>query len=154
MAKVHFVKKARKDIPIAGVKAGESYYWWQNYKRPKKYSKTPPKRSQTAGSSFYQELYSIDESIEEADIVDRDALKAILEESISSLEELRDQTQESLDNMPEGLQQGDTGQLMQERIDALDTYIDELQQIDADDDDEPLDDQIKALQMAMGGHGL
>lgn len=29
MARLHFVKSARKDNPSAEVKKGESYYWWK-----------------------------------------------------------------------------------------------------------------------------
>lgn len=51
---------------------------------------------------------------------------------ISDLEELRDELQDRLDNMPEGLQEGDVGQLLQERIDALDSAISDLESIDID----------------------
>lgn len=51
---------------------------------------------------------------------------------VSDLEELRDELQDRLDNMPEGLQEGDIGQLLQERIDALDSAISDLESIDID----------------------
>lgn len=51
----------------------------------------------------------------------------------SSLQEIEDDLQERLDNMPEGLQEGDAGQLLQERIDALEDAISELDCIDIDD---------------------
>ena len=51
---------------------------------------------------------------------------------ISDLEELRDELQDRLDNMPEGLQEGDIGQLLQERIDALDSAISDMESIDID----------------------
>ena len=51
----------------------------------------------------------------------------------SSLQEIEDDLQERLDNMPEGLQEGDAGQLLQERIDALEDAISELDSIDIDD---------------------
>ena len=49
---------------------------------------------------------------------------------VSELESIRDDLQDRLDNMPEGLQQGDTGMLLQERIDYLDEAISELENID------------------------
>ena len=55
-----------------------------------------------------------------------------VEEIISELEDIRDDLQDRLDNMPEGLQQGDTGQLLQDRIDNLESAIDELSSIDED----------------------
>jgi hypothetical protein len=40
-----------------------------------------------------------------------------LEDIKSGFEDLGQETQDSLDNMPEGLQQGATGEMLQERID-------------------------------------
>lgn len=48
------------------------------------------------------------------------------------LDSIKDQCQDSLDNMPEGLQYGSTGELLQERIDCLDDVISELESIDYD----------------------
>lgn len=52
-------------------------------------------------------------------------------ESISEeLSSIRDDLQDRLDNMPESLQESDTGQLLQERIDGLEAACDELDNID------------------------
>ena len=51
---------------------------------------------------------------------------------VSDLQEIADDLQGRLDNMPEGLQEGDVGQLLQERIDALESAISELESIDVD----------------------
>ena len=59
---------------------------------------------------------------------------------ISDLEEIKDELQDRLDNMPEGLQQGDTGCLLQARIDSLDGAIYDLESIDFDDDN--FDDDV------------
>lgn len=45
---------------------------------------------------------------------------------IDALQEMLDTCQENLDNIPEQLQEGDAGQLLQERIDELESAIDEL----------------------------
>lgn len=50
----------------------------------------------------------------------------------SDLEELKDELQDRLDNMPYQLQEADTGQLLQDRIDNLESVIDELNAIDED----------------------
>lgn len=55
------------------------------------------------------------------------------EQIAAELESIRDDVQERLDNMPEGLQEGDIGQTLQERIDNLETAIDELYSIDIED---------------------
>lgn len=57
---------------------------------------------------------------------------ATAEEITSELESIRDDLQERLDNMPEGLQEGDVGQLLQERISGLEDAISELESIDLD----------------------
>ena len=46
------------------------------------------------------------------------------------LEAIRDTCEESLENMPEGLQEGDVGQLLQDRMDALDDAADTLRDMD------------------------
>jgi len=115
MAKVNFVKKARKDNQV--VKKGESYYWWQFYRQPKMVSKTRPTRAQTINSPFLSAVAALEDQ----------CLCAIespeeIEDIVNEIEELRDQTQESLENMPEGLQEGDVGILLQERTDYLEEW--------------------------------
>lgn len=54
------------------------------------------------------------------------------EELRDTIEGIMDEQQERLDNMPEGLQEGDVGQLLQERIDACESTMYELDSIDID----------------------
>lgn len=56
MARVHFVKSARKAQPKNGIEKGDSYYWWQFYKSPKQFSKTRPKPSQLIASDKLSRL--------------------------------------------------------------------------------------------------
>lgn len=58
---------------------------------------------------------------------------------VMDLESISDDLQDRLDNMPEGLQEGDTGMLLQERIDGLQSAISDLESIDFDDEDEDAD---------------
>lgn len=123
MAKVHFVKSARKDNPVA--KAGESYYWWKpmvgGRGGAKRYSKEPPRPSQLTQSEFLSAAYAAQESLDEAK--DADAFRAVAEE----VRELGDETQGKYDNMPEGLQQGDTGQLLEERASQCNERADQIE---------------------------
>lgn len=48
------------------------------------------------------------------------------------LEEIMDEEQESLDNLPESLQESDRGQYMQECIDTIDSIVDDLDCMDLD----------------------
>lgn len=48
------------------------------------------------------------------------------------LEEIMDEEQEALDNMPESLQDSERGQQMQEYIDAMSGVLDDLDYIDVE----------------------
>lgn len=54
------------------------------------------------------------------------------EEIRNEIESIMSDQQDRLDNMPEGCQEGDVGQLIQERIDACEATMDELDSIDID----------------------
>jgi hypothetical protein len=146
MPNVTFVKKARKAIPDAGIKAGDAYYWWKFRFGGIHRSLTPPKPSQLTQSTFLSTVLGLQEQAE--DITSRlrngDLTCSDAESDLSNLaDELRsagEDAQSSLDNMPEGLQQGDTGQLLQERADQAETTADELENIDVPDDDTIDDD--------------
>lgn len=72
----------------------------------------------------------------------RKALRAIITkleelETIRSaireeLEEIMDEEQEALDNMPESLQESERGQQMQEYIDSISSVMDDLDYIDVE----------------------
>jgi len=131
MPKVNFVKSARKANPVAQV--GESYYWWQNFKRPKQYSKTYPKPSQTVGSSFLQQFYSLGETMAER-FVSLDTFEDERDNLVGDIQELLDECQSSLDNMPEHLQDtSDAGTTLTERIGELEDLIFNLEGMDVPD---------------------
>lgn len=131
MPKVNHVK-ARKDYPEQGIAKGEMCYVWSlktgrggtTYR-----SKHRPRPSQLTTSGFLQTFYGIQEAFE-YESPGFSELESSVEDVKGQLEELRDETQGNLDNMPEGLQGGPTGQLLQERIDALESIIGDLESID------------------------
>lgn len=154
MTSVHHVKKARKDNEV--VKAGEPYYWWKFGPHfPKQLSATPPKAWQLTTSPFLQTLYQIQEDISTAKVTTADDLAELISGWVGQIIELRDETEESLSNMPEGLQEGDTGQLLQERIDGLENWESELDGIDLeppdDADDDWLEERLEEAQAADAG---
>jgi hypothetical protein len=134
----------RDDDDTIFIAKGESYYWWQFQNSPKQYSKTPPRASQLTQSGYLSTLYGIAEQIEDFSADSADELSEFVDNTKTELEELRDTTQESLDNMPENLQYSPTAELLQERVDALETAIDEFDGIDLyyDEKDE---DELKEL---------
>jgi flagellar biosynthesis chaperone FliJ len=125
MAKVTFVKSARKDNPVA--KKGESYYWWKpmvgGRGGAKRYSKERPSRSQLTQSEFLSALYGIEDG-DMASAQTPEEFKSIAE----ALRDLGQEQQDKYDNMPEGLQQGDTGQMLEERAQNCESWADEIEQ--------------------------
>lgn len=153
MARANFVKAARKDYPDHGIRKGESYYWWQFQFGPKHYSKTPPKASQLTRSEFASTLLSAEEQFHElkADAYDSvESFKEAVDAIKGDLESLRDDTDEKFNNMPESLQQGDTGQLLETRVSELDDLISSFDSLDAEEPDE-LDEEELAEEMELSG---
>jgi hypothetical protein len=114
MPRVTHVKSARKANPRYGIEVGDSYYHWAfmvgGRGGPKICSKTAPTRSQLTQSDFMGQAYSLaDDAFPGCQ--DADALRGLAEE----VRTLGEEQTEKFDNMPEGLQQGDSGQLLEER---------------------------------------
>jgi chromosome segregation ATPase len=151
MARANFVAKARKDNRVA--LKGESYYWWKFRYGPKHYSKTRPHRSQLTQSAFYSQLWQLEDDFEGAlsAVKDLQQVDELIESMIGDLEALMDECQESLDAMPESLQESSmSGELLAERIEGIEGWISELQSIDLameepeSDDMIPDDDEVEA----------
>jgi hypothetical protein len=141
MAKVHVVKKAAKDYPEHGIKKGETYYWWKPNFGSKHFSKTPPKRSQLTSSDFKAQLWDLEDGFRSY-FTDVESLESDVENYVSELENLRDTCQESLDNMPEHLQESSpTGEMLQERLSAMEDWIDGIQGVDLDIDEDLSDEE-------------
>ena len=132
MARATFVKSAQKDILNADgtvkIAKGQSYWWWKFRHGGKHTSLTQPKPSQLTQSSFLSAVYGIQERI--AELSADDGLADARDEIVGELEELRDQAEESRENMPESLQESATGELLQARYDAMQEAIDELEGIE------------------------
>lgn len=131
MARTHFVKKARKAIRYAGIKKGDSYYWWKFRFGGKRVSKTPPKQSQLTQSDFWSAVFSAQETAAES-VPEFDSLASVRDDLVYDLQNIEDETQGKFDNMPEGLQQGDTGQMLEERVSAIQDVISEIEGIDCE----------------------
>src|SRR3990167_3481460 len=141
MAKVYTVKKARKDQGPCGkcgiqIKAGEGYLYWAFmiggrggplHKRCLQ-PQCSPLPSDLTQSDFWGTVYEL--QARTWDDSDLDSLESDKDSVRDDLQSLLDDTSGKLDNMPEGLQQGDVGQLLQERIDALESTINDLDSID------------------------
>ena len=153
--KVHFVKKARKDYPEDGIKKGESYYWWKPRYGGIRRSKTYPSRQELTQSEFLCRVYDIEDELSsiEIDIEGKNKeeieqeIRDTLESIISEIEELRDECEDKLYNMPEQLQDtSEAGILLQERIDALEDWISELEAIDISiEDNDDIQERVEEI---------
>lgn len=133
MPRVTFVKKARKDNPAC--KKGESYYWWAlmsgDRYGPKRYSKTMPKPSQLTNSEFLGTMGDIEEEI--GSLAADDGLEDSVADIAGRIRELGEEQKGKFDNMPDSLQQGEIGQLLEERANKCSEIADELENIDFSD---------------------
>ncbi len=91
-------------------------------------------RSELTSSEYLAWLYDLQDTFEINDESDVESLSEELENQVSEL-------QDRFDNIPESLQDGDAGTLLQERIDTLESAISDLEQIDFDDIEEEPDDE-------------
>lgn len=129
---------------------GETYFQWSikaqrggtTYRQHTSHGH--PKQSQLTNSKLsgaYAAIESAEASIAAAS--GKDDLVEALESCASEIEQVRDEYQESLDNMPDGLQQGTTGQEIQEKIDALESFADSLNSAAGDLDDDEYEEALK-----------
>jgi hypothetical protein len=141
MTRLHFVKRARHDYPDIEVKQGEPYYWWKFKNSVKQRSKERPKNSQLTRSAWDGAVSDLHDSIGAWD--GKDAA-SFVDELKSTIEDMGSQAQESLDNMPEALQEGPTGELLRERVENAENAVSELDSVDTDQEteDDTEEDQI------------
>ena len=139
--RVNRVKSARKPAgkcskcgKVIGV--GDPYVWWKfrfggRYVRcgdPACY----PRAQDLTRSEWVSRLADFDDArdaIAAASYTDPDDAASEVDSLASEVREFGEEQQEKHDNMPEGLQEGDTGQLLQERADSMSNAADELETV-------------------------
>ena len=133
MAKIE-KPKARKEYKCS--KCGETIKVGDTYLKGIPFRRSPVIRCLKCGlrgwelssSDYVQGVGRVCDCWEDDYGCDEDTAQSIAYE----LSNIKDDCECSLENMPEGLREGDTGQLLQERIDALDDVISELENISYD----------------------
>lgn len=158
MARVHYVKKARKDNPA--VKKGEPYYWWAFRFGGKHYSKTPPKGSQLTQSEFLSQFLEISEALDEINLSpttlgEVQDIASTLEDLASQMEDLASETQDkqsaledafpggcpTLDLLEERSQAAEEAQqTIEEAKDGLESVASDVESRFEDSDDDASDD--------------
>jgi uncharacterized protein YukE len=124
-------RKARKDYPEAGIQKGDTYFFAQIKTGPRSSriirSKDRIPQSKLTTSAFKSTVYGIEESFD--GIVHDNGAPDALKDIAQQLRDLGEETQGSFDNMPDGLQQGDTGQMLEERVSNCEQWADDIEQI-------------------------
>lgn len=138
MPRVHHVK-ARKDHPDFGIVKGDMCYWWKFNFGPKLYSKTPPKPSQLTRSEFLGTMSDIEDEV--SALTADDSLESSVTDIASRLRDLATEQEDKRCNMPEGLQDGETGTMLQDRADKCNEIADELEAITFGDREEEGDEK-------------
>lgn len=126
MPKIHTVKKARKAIPSAGVAVGDTYYYWfsrttvgKRFISHRHVSKTYPKPSQLTRSEFYRTLLETEESLAIPDnLAELETFAEELEAAAEEIDNLADEQEEKRANMPDALQDSETGYLLETRAES------------------------------------
>jgi len=89
------------------------------------------------GSEFLSTMYAIED--DEIRGVTIEAIaedgQNVLDNIVGQLEELRDETEEKRENMPEQLQDAPTGEILQNRVDSVEEMLSELEDIDLEIDE-------------------
>ena len=147
MARV-YKRKARKDYPKDGIKKGDEYYIVSLKTGPRS-SRTlrslrPFRRSQLTTSEYLSTLYDIEDDLQSFTLVEE------LSDIVDRWRPLAEETQGKFDNMPEGLQQSETGQLLEERIQSCENAADELESLldDWDEDNKTEESEADLVEQA------
>lgn len=129
MAKVNYVKASKKEYVCSKcgktIPVGSPYYWGKMFRR-----RTPIRRCvscrlnhyELSSSSYVQSVAPIVEEWEKLYGVEDGVWDSIA----GDLQGVLDEVEESLENIPYQLQDGDVGTLLQERKEQLESVISEL----------------------------
>lgn len=144
MPRLNIINKAQKGQGKCGkcgteIKVGDAYVYWKfRYGGKRIRCNAPacrPRPSEMINSPFLSQAAALAEGLEDAVAAfendpDVEALQGAVEEAASGFRELGEEAQGSFDNMPEGLQQGDTGQMLEQRAERCEEIADELEGLD------------------------
>lgn len=151
MAKVSR-RKAAKAYPEHGIAKGDQYYYAKIKTGPRS-SRTlrslkPFSRSQLTSSEYLSALFSWED--------ERDKLSSMddAQALADTIRDLGDAQGEKFDNMPDGLQQGPTGSMLEERRDACEAAAGEIEDIlsDWESAKESWDDEIAQYRTDLSAH--
>jgi len=169
MPNINIVKKARKDQGEchrcgAEIRAGDMYFWVQlklqlGGIRKNFCASHQPRPSEMTTSDKKANLYGAQEAAEDT-IGSASTLAEIIEalqECASTANDVAQEYRDSVDNMPEGLQQGSVAEDLLENADSLEDWAQELEDVagdiegmDEEDAEDVLSDAQSAAEGALG----
>ena len=137
MAKIQYIKKSNRGKEVkclrcgTVIEPGQMYYKAEPYVGPviTRCSSCGLKSYETSGSSYIQTIGRLVEDWRS----EYSDMQSAAEDIASAIEDLKDELECNLENIPEQLQDGAAGSLLQERIEELEDCINSLQDIDYDE---------------------
>lgn len=125
------------------IHVGEEYYKIEAMYTKTKYRclNCKPSRSELTSSEYLAWLYELKGNIDSYDLRSEEGK----DDLYSEIEQMKSELEDKLYNMPEQLQYASTGETLQERIDALDEALSDLDSIDypAEDDYKVADEDVE-----------
>lgn len=159
MPRINTVAKAQKDQGTCSgcgkeIKAGDPYKWikFRFGGRKVKCGACDFRDSELTQSEFLSQVYDLNTRLGNLSGDEPEDLKSELEDIASEFENLASECDDKLSNMPEGFQQGDVGQRLEERSSACNDVASSLQGIDCDFDENEAKEEIKAELNENGKH--
>lgn len=129
-------------------KKGDTYYWWQFRNGGKNFSTTFPRQSQLTQSEFYGTVYGIMEGLQDlsaSDFMDDpSSLEAHKEEIESEISQLLEELEEKQSNLEEyeGLANSPVYELITERVEGIQSWLSDFENIDCDIDYESIQEEV------------
>jgi hypothetical protein len=143
MARINRVNKSRKEQKCSScgkiIPVGSAYQWISFNYGPTivKCNSCGFKPYETTSNEYLRSVgelaYNFQESISNSSMIED--LETLRDETLSSLEEIRDDLEDRKSNLPEQFQESGPGEIITERIDNLENVISELEYVDFDFED-------------------
>ena len=159
MPRVNTVKKCLKDQGQCGkcdtpILKGDPYVWWKFRYGGRRVRCTKPdcypKPSDLTQSEFLSQMYDFQERIANIGENIENATEDLAGERDMLVDEIRtlgEEQEEKKSNMPEGLQEGSTGELLEERYNNCEEWASELENVDLEGENLPNPQALRACEL-------
>lgn len=135
-------KVARKDYPEFEIKKWDTYYEWCFYKCTPRKSLTYPTARQLTNNEHELRKMDFEDMQNELNVDDfseSHEFESKIDEIKEEIEWYKEELQERLENIPEQLQESS---VLNERIEELESWISDLENISIPDDDDNFEEEL------------